>query len=904
MNMLLNAVREGRLDDIRALLARLDRSERKAGLDELKTLRKEARGWAWGERTRVRKALLVAGAGCHTGAAGCAAWLGARDMRDWAHSPYPWVLEVLGDRDPAWLADLARRLAARAVESDAEYRLVVELSRRAHCPLPASDGMVRAWAERVSGTRWQSKPQVPLLDVLRADAHLDVLIPHLLTMPELPPVVAWVDSRSPAEYWPAALTALAAEGMLRRDALLDSCVTRLLRGGKPTDLRFCLLVLRGLEPTAQEEADRVADWMAMAADGPSTVAGQAQEVLARLDAQGMLTLRQLAEVSGAVLFRTEKKLVRAQLVQLGKVLRRDPSTADELLPVIAEAFGHPDTDTQERALKLAARAVPAAAPAIRQDAARMAAQLGPVHRTAALAVFGELLEDEPAADAYEEILPPPPVPRRLGPAPASLAELTEEVVVLLRSAPDDVTAFERALDGLIRYAHTGRKELTEALEVALADQWWASLPHGEADRRMARNHDGLHIVAASLLGRISQRTVHDGLARWTATGTCCHAALDGILYARLWEAAAAIRTGRLPHLLATPTWHTGSIDALELVERLRGYQALGVLAGPVDFAQALLRVRRTGEEEAARQAAALGTKEGDRLAAWLRADEPVAAVVPRHVETDVPVARDWLRQTVTEVRRLLLATRENQAVQQKFPRAFHWLGRPHSPRDQHCYHWDNRSPHWIATLPEDGETLAAWLLPSLTTCVEEQRGAAWLLPALAETGGRSAGAVHLALGYGLAARHAEDRLAAVDALLVLAARGRLDAELLGGELASLLAGEAVKPGRLADSARTAADTGAYRTVLSVLVPVLPALLARERVPRGLSDLLAVAAECVERSGPPTTGPIPGLAATAARGGTTQVVRQAIRLQAAGAPQAARAPGAARAPQAARAPGAA
>lgn len=886
MNTLMDAVREGRLDDIRPLLARLDRGERRAALDELKVLRKEARGWSWGERTRVRKAVLVAGAACHNGAAGCAAWLGARDMRDWTHSPYPWVLEVLGDRDPAWLADLARRLAARAVESDAEYRLVVELSRRADCPLPASDGMVRAWAERVNGTRWRSGPRMPLVDALRADTHLDVLVPHLLTMPELPSAVAWVDSRSPAGYWPAALTALAAQGVLDRGTLLDSCVTRLLRGGKPIDLRFCLLVLRGLEPTAQEEAERAADWMAMAADGPSTVAGHAQEVLARLDTQGALSVRQLAEVSGAVLFRTEKKLVRAQLVRLGKVLRRDPSTADELLPVIAEAFAHPDTDTQERALKLVARALPAASPAVREEAALMASRLGPMQRRSALAVFGELPADESAGGVYEEILPPPPVPRRLGSAPVSLAELTEEVVALLRSAPDDVTAFERALDGLIRCAHSGRKELARALEGVLGGQWWASLPRDEVDRRMSRDHDDLHIVTASLLGRLSQRAVRDGQAGRSAAGSCCHAALDGILYARLWEAAAEIRTGRLPHLLATPTWDTGTIDAAELVERLRRYQALGVTAGPVDFAQALLRVRRTGEEEAAVRAAALGTAEGDRLAAWLREDEPVAAVVPRPVETDVPVARDWLRQTVTEVRRRLLATRENRVVQQRFPRAFHWLGRPHSPRNQHCYHWDVWSPRWIATLPEDGETLAAWLLPSVTTCVEEQRGGGRLLPALAEAGGPAAGATHLALGYGLGARYAEDRLAAVDALLVLAARGRLDAELLGSELTALLEDEAVKAGRLADSARTAADTGAYRTVLSVLVAVLPALLARERAPRGLSDLLAVAADCAERCGPPASGPVPGLAAVAARGGTTQVVRQAIRLEAACTPEAA------------------
>ncbi|NED12879.1 DUF6493 family protein, partial [Streptomyces sp. SID9124] len=836
MSTLLDAVREGRMDDIRPLLARLDRRGRKAALDELKVLRKEARGWRWGERTRVRKAILVAGAGCHTGAAGCATWLGARDMRDWVHSPYPWVLEVLGDREPDWLADLARRLAARAVESDAEYQLVEELARRAGCPLPVSDGMVRAWAERVNGSRWQAGSEKSLIDVLRADARLDVLVPHLLTMPELPSVVAWVDSRSPAGYWPAALTALVNEGMLDRTALLDACTARLLRSGKPTDLRFCLLVVRGLAPTSEEEAARVADWMAMAADGPSPVAGHAQEVLIRLDAQGALSVRQLAEVSGAVLFRTEKKLVRAQLIQLGKVLRRDPSAAEELLPVIADAFGHPDVDAQERALKLAARALPAATPEVREEAARMASLLAPVHREAARAVFGELLEDEPEP-AYEEVLPPPPAPRPLGPPPGSVAEVTEVVTAALLSPdPEDVTAFERALDGLVRYAHTDREELFTALEPALAGQWWAAAPEGEVEWRMSRNDYGLHVVAASLLGRVSQQSVHDGQTHRAGTGGCCHAALNGILYARLWEAAAEVRSGRLPYLLATPTWHTGTIDAGELVQRLRGYRALGLRAGPMDFAQALLRVRRTDAEKAAQEASALGTEEGDRLAAWLLADEPVAAVVPRHVDADVEIGRDWLRQTVTKARRVLLTTRENPLVRKEFPRPFHWLGSTHSPRNQNCYCWIAESPQWIATLPEDGETLAAWLLPSVAASVHE-RGTTWLLPALAETGGPAAGAIHLALAYGLGARHAEDRLAAVDALLVLAARGRLDTVLLGGELAVLLEQDSVKPNRLADAARTAAETGAYRTVLSVLAPVLPALLARERAPRGLSDLL-------------------------------------------------------------------
>lgn len=881
MKELLAAVRDGRHRDVPGLVAPLDRAERRLALAELKTVRKEARDWEWRERTRTLKAVLVAGAGCHAGAAGCAAWIGARELREWEHSPYPWVLKALADRDPAWLADLAHRLAARSVDSEAEYRLVVELVRMADCPLPASDGMVRGWAERINAARWRQRPNPPLTDLLRAEPYLGVLAPHLLDMPELPATVAWAGYPDPDDNWPSALTTLTAEGLLDRTVLLERCVTRLLRGGKTADLRFCTLLLRSLEPTAQEEAEWTSDWIAMTADGPSPVAGHAQEVLARLDGHGRLSVAQLADASGPVLFRMEKKLVRAQLVLLGKVLRRDPSAAGQLLPVVGEAFGHPDIGIQERALKLTARHVPSAPADVRQELAYMAAQLGPVHRPEAVALFGDLLDDGQSGDVHEEILPPAPVPRRLSPTTENTAELVEEVVALVRTGSRQVPEFERTLDGLIRCTRTNRSALVEALRPALAGVWWAEAgQQSEIDWRFIRHHDGLHVVVASLLEQVPEHAFAENRARSAATGTCFHAALDGVTHARLWEAAAAIRTGELPFLLATPTWHTGSLDPMELVDRLHRYRELGAEPGPVDFAQALLRVRRTGGEEAADLAAALGTAQGDRLAAWIRADEPVAPVLRHHVEAEAPPARGWLQQSAAGARRILLATRERLVIQQEFPRAFHWLGRPHTPGQQSCYHWGGGSPQWTAVLPEDSETLAAWLLPFVATCAEDQRGSAAPLPALVETAAPAGGAIHLALGYALGARYPEDRLSAVDTLLTLAARGQLDAALLGGELTTLIGRELVKPVRLAVSVAAAAETGAYRTVLSVLLPVLPALLSRERAPRGLSDLLAVAAQCAERCGPQGTGHIAGLAATAARGGSTQLVRQAARLQAA------------------------
>ena len=81
MSKLLTAVRAGRKEEAVRALADMDRAARKEALAELKSLRKEARGWGWSERATVRHALLVAGAGCHTGAAACAALAGVRRLR-------------------------------------------------------------------------------------------------------------------------------------------------------------------------------------------------------------------------------------------------------------------------------------------------------------------------------------------------------------------------------------------------------------------------------------------------------------------------------------------------------------------------------------------------------------------------------------------------------------------------------------------------------------------------------------------------------------------------------------------------------------------------------------------------------------------------------------------------------
>ncbi|MFD4137408.1 DUF6493 family protein [Streptomyces sp. NPDC058572] len=880
MNALLAAVREGRSADVPGLLSTLGAEERKAALAELKALRSEVRGWdwdRWDEQERVRSALLVAGTGCHTGAAALAAWIGARELRSPANPPYEVLLDLLKDRRTSWLGDLAHRLAGRASTAQDDFPLIQELVRLSGCPVPTTDGFVHGWAEAMCPAR-DAGPAA-----LREDPHVRTLVPLLFETAELARSLAVHDDPTEPRHWPAALADLAAEGVVERSVLVERCVLRLLRGGRPGEMRFLLHLLRRLALTAREEHAFAAEWAAMAADGLSTVASHAQGVLGRLAERGELSPGVLSDVSAAVLFRPEKKLVRGQLMLLGKVLGAAGSAVEDarvLLPVVAEAFGHPDIGIQDRALKLVGRHLSAVDDDVRAELAEAAAQVGPVHRQAAIALFGEL---PAAADGYEEILPPVPLPRRLEPAPASVAELVEQLVALRPDA--GVAAFERVLDGLVRFAHRDRERLAEALRDALADRWWFDDAARQAtERRFLGHSHGLDVVAAALLGKVSAKTLNRARSRPARQNGCVHAALEHTQCTRLWEAAHFAVTRPLPFLLSTPTWHTGTLEPDELLERLSVYRRLGVTPGPADFGQALLRVRRTGATAArtAGAAAGLGTKEADWLANWLTAPEPVPTA-PR-VGIDGGPASSGPEDRHEGARQLIHETRERWSVRREFPASLHWLTWAQDVSRTHCFHWAAVDLRWPAVLPQDRETLAAWQLRSvLATAVDEMRGNASCLPPLAEAEGHAGPALHRLLACGLGARHGEDRLSAVDALLVLAARGQLDSALLGRELAELALQGTVKLNRLADAVRTAAVTGAYATTWAVLAALLPPLLGAAPGPRGLAGILGVAAECTERCGAAvaceaaSAALMDRLAALAGKRASSDLVRQASRL---------------------------
>ncbi|MFI8824942.1 DUF6493 family protein [Streptomyces sp. NPDC053431] len=864
---LLAAVRAGRHGAVPGLLRRLDAAGRKTVLTELKELRKEVRGWdwnRWNEQVEAQRALRVAGAGCHTGAAAAAAWIASRDLAGWGRNASDDLLEVLADREPAWLADVARRLAERPAVADDDYGLVHGLVVRSGSPAPATEAYLRGWTREMTDAR--------LLERLRSDPQTPVLVPRVLELTETPDRLTWSVGPEAPTHWPTALKTLADEGVLDRAVLVEGCVARLLRGGRPRDLRFPLTLLQLLGTTGEERRGRVPDWLGMVADAPSPVAAYAQEVLAELALDGGLTVPQLAEMSGAVLFRTEKKLVRAQLTLLGKVLRREPGAAEELLPVVTDVFGHEDTAIQERGLALVGRHLAGVDERVREELAGAAELLSPVHRAAAVELFGGAAVVD--AGPYEEVLPPVPEPRPLAPAAETVAELMEDLVTLARNPYESVEDFERALDGVVRHAYRDREALAAAVRETFAGEYWL-----ERQDHVVRSSEGVLTVLAALVGGVRPAQLDIARRRRFQAPGCAHEALNRAVDVRSWEVAWLMATAApVPFLLATPTLHTGAVDPLVLVERLREYRDAGVEPLPVDLAQALLRVRKADPSaaRAAREAAGLGTRAGARLADWLTAAESLAPGLRFLARSEDSRSSSWWLAD-----RLVLAVREHRTIRKEFPPAFHWLGAEPTESARGCgrYHWSALRPLWPGVLPDDRETLGAWLLPSLAGAAEcEERGAAWGLTALAEADGPAGPAVHLALAIGLGCRHAEDRLTAVDALLVLAARGDLDPALLAARLSDLVAEGTVKPNRLADAVRTAASTGAYATVYAVLAALLPGLFRAPKAVHGTGELVAVAAECVERCG--ASGEPAGLAETAARAGSSQLVTQARRLLAA------------------------
>ncbi|MFI6162894.1 DUF6493 family protein [Micromonospora haikouensis] len=858
---LFDLVDAGSADLVAAALTGLPEQRRRAVGVELTEWFKTRRSTFWGSAKGT--ALAVAVVGCLPTAAQAAAILTRRSVTVDGDRAARLVRVVAAERGIDWLPELARRLADKLARDAwiGHWRFAAGLLPADAAP-PTGERFVELWVQSLATPDRRRGAPVPLLDRLRNDPLLPALLPRLFEIDGIGAPMMFDEVHTDWEsrhrhVLPTALARLAADGVVDRAALLDGALGRLLRGDRPAALRAFTVLLHELAPSAQEVAARATDYLRLLADAPAPVAVMAQKALRALpDPEPEAVLA----ASREVLLRPDKALVRGQLAWLDRLARRHPDRAAQIAAVIAVAAGHPAVDVRDRAAALAARHGPA--PAVG----------GPVP------AGGDTAPAVAVARGDDLPHPGPPAP---APAPITdLDELTEEVAALVgtehRGEP-----FDRILDGLVRLAPTDGPRLRAALDPVLARRHWAwaaehkwdpcclcglvsDLLETAGEPRPAVPQRGRW---AALLAAV-RRTGPQGPPRELVVTDPRVPAPHALLRARLAEVGHHLGGPGPAGLLAAPTSANGALDPLALLERLT---ALGERQPwRWDLTQALLRLPPGVDDTLAGKAEALRTPAGDRLAAWLRAGglpDPVARIIPL-ARRPRKVGYDWQHDQLPP-RRIAVELRPPAG----YPDPYGLLTVDPPPMETDHATWARM---WPSVLPHHLGVVAAYVLPQVTAAADlDRRDGALALPLLAECGGAGGPAVDVALAYGLGARHGADRVAALDALLGLAATGRLDAAGVGARLGDLVAGNLVKLTRAVEPLRDAAGAGAPLSVWRLTAAALPPLLAAATPPRGLPDLLTLAAETATATG--VRVEVPGLAEVAGRRGTSRVVTEARRL---------------------------
>ena len=138
-----------------------------------------------------------------------------------------------------------------------------------------------------------------------------------------------------------------------RDRVLTECLQAMLRDFSPANTRIFHALYRGMHPTEAENLNRFGTLVSVLGASPSTSVGLAQDMLTPLIPQ--LDQEQAAELmdaSATVLLRTEKKVLRAQLRLLTKLVKTHPECAAQVSTLVADAASTLPLDVQSTARKL------------------------------------------------------------------------------------------------------------------------------------------------------------------------------------------------------------------------------------------------------------------------------------------------------------------------------------------------------------------------------------------------------------------------------------------------------------------------------------------------------------------------------------------------------------------------
>ncbi|MFI6071492.1 hypothetical protein ACIA5C_07865 [Actinoplanes sp. NPDC051343] len=768
-------------------LLRLDEKSRRALVPTLRSL----------SPSPASDALCVAGAACLPRAAQIVSWL--RRFPDLPGRTVTAVVDVLAAPGRPSMPAVANGLATRLNPRDPDWPLTAAVLRAADVPPPATPGMVAGWIRSLSST-------VPrtLAARLAADPWLNALLPAVF---ELPGLGTCLD-----DAWPAALLRLATAGRIDRAALIRLVLQRLRDGDKPGALRPILEIHRLLDPALPERAAHAPDYLALLRS-PLALATLGQQTLHMLDDAGRLDPSALTEASAAVLTRTEKKLVRAQLAWLDEALDRHPEAVPELLSAAATGLSNPRIDLAEQALRLL-RAHPGGLDRLRSELPSLS---GDLRRQASEALGLAAAPRAPSfAPAPKPYAPGPMPPPALDPpaSPFDIERLLAGLVEAAAVSPDAVAPFLPQLTDLA--PDDGPLGLLGARVAELAAQFDAGRP------------------PPFLLAYPSLRDGHVDPARV------------------LFRLAAADADG----------WQPGRLDLAQALLRLPRRVDAAVTGAAARLCSPAGRrfatwLREGGLPDPPVTVTVLPGPPMRRLATLPCLQLPSGPLPPPAFPVDAPIERAAASKVLCQPPPLPGGEKVKQ------PGLTIFAGHP-------------PTEGWPMVLPGHREIVAAHVQPFLVPAADQDHhGGTGVLPALARAGGPFGPAMALCLAYGLAARYEQDRRPAVDALLHLASTGGLDAPLVGRELGQLLTAGRVVLGRIVPALAQVQRDGAPHVVWTIARTLVPVLLRMDRPPQATPDLLALAASAAAAIG--AAADLPEVAALAAHPGRTRLVTEAGRL---------------------------
>ena len=730
----------------------------------------------------------------------------------WVPQPDPegsaLAAQVLAERRPVWLEDLAVRLVGGESASAFEFPVVRTLVREGVIAEPTGASYALAMVRGlVPWTARRDSTATPLGALREDPALLERELWLLLGAERAGRTLGYYDAPDPLPErglvhprpdatWRHALVVLAEEGAVPRDRLLEATLHAMLADWAAADVGWFIDLHDALRPTDEELAVREQTYLRLLANEIGTVVQVGLRAAGRLLDHGTVEHGALAAALEPVLLRPQKGTAMAALKLLERVAGEESADLHLLAETARAALDHPRADVRERARELTGRWAPSGSA---DPGTSSATGLSP-------AVASFVVAD------------PEPV------TPAADADEVAELLAHLIEEADDPVAVERALDGVLRFA-----KAKPASAGALADRAATRLtelyPGPWSGQELRADLAALCLV---WLGRAHPgegylgRTVGHDFTRGASAVRKPDWSLAALVTMRVHEVATQIRGGaRL--LLSLPTSSDGALAARVLNDRLPVLRA----APPLDLDLALLRVPPDQRAEVRVPRLLRGR------AAAVESLEMLANHTPHWKRVVGPTTDQWGRESITMV---AWADPASPAGAPDRPAAAVLDRRAPLERagqeandGEDVMRPEQVTATWPLLLPHHPDHLAAHAHPRLARALARNRsGAAPLVEAIGRSPRPGGTPTWSALTLGLAAKDSVVRTAAIDAFIIRAGRGLVDVVGLGEQIVGCLADELVVGSRIVESLAEAAraDPTSAKAVLETLVATLEALPGR------------------------------------------------------------------------------